>query len=71
MSAEVTPARRVAFEVLRRTFEDGAWTDRAFTATALRDELGGRELAQSRRLAYGSVQRRARVSQPRCSKRFA
>ncbi|HXV53478.1 MAG TPA: RsmB/NOP family class I SAM-dependent RNA methyltransferase [Solirubrobacterales bacterium] len=59
MSAEVTPARRVAFEVLRRTFEDGAWTDRAFTATALRAELGGRELAQSRRLAYGSVQRRA------------
>ena len=29
--SEVTAARRVAYEILRRTFEDGAWTDRAFT----------------------------------------
>ncbi|HEY8001132.1 MAG TPA: RsmB/NOP family class I SAM-dependent RNA methyltransferase [Solirubrobacterales bacterium] len=58
MTAEVTPARRVAYEILRRTFEDGAWTDRAFTAAATRLELSGRELAQARRLAYGSVQRR-------------
>ena len=34
VSAAVTPARRVAYEVLRRTFEDGAWTDRAFAAAA-------------------------------------
>ena len=65
MSAEVTPARRVAFEVLRRTFEDGAWTDRAFTAAAARAELGGRELAQARRLAYGAVQRRGDLRPPR------
>lgn len=58
MSSELTPARRAAYEVLRRTFEDGAWTDRAFTATAARLELSGRELAQARRLAYGAVQRR-------------
>jgi 16S rRNA (cytosine967-C5)-methyltransferase len=55
----ITPARRAAYEVLRRTFEDQAWTDRAFTAAATRMELSGRQLAQSRRLSYGSVQRRA------------
>ena len=59
MTAELTPARRAAYEVVRRTFEDGAWTDRAFTAAAARLELTGRELAQARRLAYGAVQRRA------------
>ena len=58
MSAEVTPARRLAYDILRRTFEDGAWTDRAFTAAAARVELDARERAQARRLAYGSVQRR-------------
>ncbi len=57
--SDVTPARRAAFETIRRTFEDGAWTDRAFAAIAARDELEGRELAQARRLAYGAVQRRA------------
>ena len=56
---DVGVARRVAYEVIRRTFEDGAWTDRAFTAAAARAELGGRDLAQARRLAYGAVQRRA------------
>ena len=54
----VTPARRVAFEVVRRTFEREAWTDRAFAATAAREELDERELASSRRLTYGAVQRR-------------
>lgn len=55
----ITPARRAAYEVIRRTFEDDAWTDRAFTSAATRMELSGRQLAQSRRLAYGAVQRRA------------
>jgi 16S rRNA (cytosine967-C5)-methyltransferase len=55
----ITPPRRAAYEVIRRTFENDAWTDRAFTATATRMELSGRQLAQARRLAYGSVQRRA------------
>lgn len=53
-----TADRRAAYEVLRRTFEDGAWTDRAFAAVAGRLELEGRELARARRLAYGAVQRR-------------
>lgn len=59
IAAGVTPARRAAYEALRRTFDDDAWTDRAFTAIAARLALDGRELARARRLAYGSVQRRA------------
>ena len=58
-AAGITPARRAAYEVVRRTFEDGAWTDRAFASAATRFELTGRELAHARRLAYGSVQRKA------------
>ena len=54
----ITPARRAAYEVIRRTFEDEAWTDRAFASAATRYELTGRDLAHARRLAYGSVQRK-------------
>ena len=54
----ITPPRRAAYEVIRRTFEDDAWTDRAFGSAASRYELSGRELAQGRRLTYGAVQRR-------------
>jgi 16S rRNA (cytosine967-C5)-methyltransferase len=57
--SDVTAARRVAYEILRRTFEEGAWTDRAFTATATREGLEGRDRAHARRLTYGAVQRRA------------
>lgn len=57
-AAGITAERLAAYEVLRRTFEDGAWTDRAFAATAARHELSGRTLAQARRLTFGSVQRR-------------
>ncbi len=53
-----TPARRAAFEVLRRTFEHGAWADRAFPAAAERHGLAGRDRAQAQRLAFGAVQRR-------------
>jgi 16S rRNA (cytosine967-C5)-methyltransferase len=53
-----SPARRVAFAVLRRTFEDGAYADRALTAEADRAGIAGRELALATRLAYGAVQRR-------------
>lgn len=53
-----TPARRVAYEVLRRTFEHDAWADRAFRSAAERDGLEGRERALAQRLAYGAVQRR-------------
>ncbi len=56
--SEVTAARGLAYEILRRTFEEGAWTDRAFAAAALRRHLDDRELAQARWLAYGAVQRR-------------
>lgn len=56
--AGITAERLAAYEVLRRTFEDGAWTDRAFAATTARHELSGRSLAQARRLTFGSVQRR-------------
>jgi 16S rRNA (cytosine967-C5)-methyltransferase len=51
-------ARRAAFEVIRRTFEHGAWTDRALRSAVRRHRLAGRERAMARRLAYGAVQRR-------------
>ncbi len=51
-------ARGVAFDVVRRTFEEGAYTDLAFAAAARRAGLEDRERAQAQRLAYGAVQRR-------------
>jgi 16S rRNA (cytosine967-C5)-methyltransferase len=54
----IAPARSLAFATLRQTFEDGAFTERAFRAGAERLELAGRERAQAQRLAYGAVQRR-------------
>jgi 16S rRNA (cytosine967-C5)-methyltransferase len=54
----VSPARSLAFAVLRATFEDDAFTERAFRAEADRLGLAGRDRAQAQRLAYGSVQRR-------------
>jgi 16S rRNA (cytosine967-C5)-methyltransferase len=51
----VSPARRAAYEVLLRVFEQGAYADRAFR-TAARD-LDPRERAFAHRLAYGTVQR--------------
>ncbi len=53
-----TPARRAAYETLRRVFEDGAWADRALRSAVSRPGLGGRERAQAQALAYGAVQRR-------------
>ena len=55
----ITEARAVALEVVRETFEDGAFTERAFRAAADSQGLSGRERAQAQRLAYGAVQRRA------------
>ena len=57
----VSHARRAAYEVVRRTFEDGAWTDRAFRATATRHRLEPRERAHAQRLAYGAVQMRRTI----------
>jgi 16S rRNA (cytosine967-C5)-methyltransferase len=54
----IAPARSLAFETIRATFEDGAYTERAFRAGADRLGLDGRERAQAQRLAFGAVQRR-------------
>jgi 16S rRNA (cytosine967-C5)-methyltransferase len=51
----VSPARRAAYEVLLRVFEQGAYADRAFRSAA--EPLDDRERAFAQRLAYGSVQR--------------
>ena len=51
----VSPARRAAYEVLLRVFEQDAYADRVFR-TAARD-LDERERAFAQRLAYGAVQR--------------
>jgi 16S rRNA (cytosine967-C5)-methyltransferase len=56
-SPSVTPARQVAFTVLRRVTEQGAYTDRALHAEAR--DLMGRERAFARQLAFGTVQRLA------------
>jgi 16S rRNA (cytosine967-C5)-methyltransferase len=56
--SSVSPARALAFATLRATFEDDAFTERAFRVEADRLGLDGRERAQAQRLAYGSVQRR-------------
>jgi 16S rRNA (cytosine967-C5)-methyltransferase len=51
----ISPARRVAYEVLLRVFEQDAYADRAFRSAA--EGLDERERAFAQRLAYGSVQR--------------
>jgi 16S rRNA (cytosine967-C5)-methyltransferase len=51
----VSAARRVAYEVLMRVFEQDAYADRVFR-TAARD-LDERERAFAQRLSYGAVQR--------------
>jgi 16S rRNA (cytosine967-C5)-methyltransferase len=51
----ISPARRAAFEVVRRVFEDGAFADRALPAAVA--GLDARDRALAQRLAYGTVQR--------------
>ena len=53
----MTPARRCAYEVVRRVFEQGAYADRAFHACAR--GLSPRDRALAQTIAYGTVQRRA------------
>src|SRR5580692_8503839 len=55
-AATIAPARRCAYTVLRRVFEQGAYADRALTAEAAALEPRDRALAM--RLAYGAVQRK-------------
>jgi len=52
----VTPARRVAYAVIRRVFEQGAYADRALHGEAR--GLDPRERGLAMQLAYGTVQRR-------------
>lgn len=50
-----SPARRAAFRVIRRVFEQEAFADQAFRAEA--EGLDARERAFARQLAFGTVQR--------------
>jgi 16S rRNA (cytosine967-C5)-methyltransferase len=51
----VSPARRAAFEVVRRVFEDEAYADRALPAAV--EGLDAHDRALAQRLVYGTVQR--------------
>ena len=51
----VSPARRAAFETVRRVFEDDAYADLAFRGAV--EGIDPRERALAQRLAYGTVQR--------------
>jgi len=54
-TAAIAPARRCAYTVLRRVFEQGAYADEALRAESR--ELDARDRALAMRLAYGAVQR--------------
>ena len=53
----MSPARRCAYRVIRRVFEEGAYADRALHGEA--GELVPRDRALATTLVYGTVQRRA------------
>jgi 16S rRNA (cytosine967-C5)-methyltransferase len=55
----IAPARRAAFTVVRRVFEDGAYADRALATAAA--GLDARDRALAQRIAYGAVQRRRTI----------
>jgi 16S rRNA (cytosine967-C5)-methyltransferase len=55
----IAPARRAAFTVVRRVFEDGAYADRALASAAA--GLDARDRALAQRIAYGAVQRRRTI----------
>jgi 16S rRNA (cytosine967-C5)-methyltransferase len=54
----IAPARALAFETIRATFEQDAQTERFFRRAADEREMTGRERAQAQRLSFGAVQRR-------------
>ncbi len=54
--APIAPARRCAYSVVRRVFEQGAYADQALQSEAR--ELDARDRALAMRLAYGTIQRR-------------
>ena len=51
----IAPARRVAFDVVLRTFEQDAYADRAFQTAAA--ALDHRDRALAQRIAFGTIQR--------------
>jgi len=51
----IAPARRAAYEVVRRVFEEDAYADRALESAV--STLDARDRALAQRLAYGTVQR--------------
>jgi len=51
----IAPARRAAYEVVRRVFEEDAFADRALGSAV--EGLDQRDRALAQRLAYGTVQR--------------
>jgi len=55
----VSPARAVAYAVLRRVFEQDAWADRVLHGEAGRARLDARDRALATQLTYGAVQRAA------------
>ena len=55
----IAPARRAAFEVVRRVFEDDAYADRALASAVA--GLDDRDRALAQRLAYGTVQRKRTI----------
>ena len=55
----IAPARRAAFEVVRRVFEEDAYADRALAAAVA--GLDERDRALAQRLAYGTVQRKRTI----------
>jgi 16S rRNA (cytosine967-C5)-methyltransferase len=57
----IAPARRLAFETIRATFERDAHTELAFRQAADEAGLEGRERAQAQRLSFGTVQRRGTI----------
>lgn len=57
----IAPARRLAFETIRATFEREAHTELAFRQAADEAGLDGRERAQAQRLSFGAVQRRGTI----------
>ncbi len=57
----ISPARALAYETIRATFERDAHTERAFREAADERGLAGRDRAQAQRLAFGAVQRRGTI----------
>jgi 16S rRNA (cytosine967-C5)-methyltransferase len=53
--SQVAPARRAAYEVVRRVFEDDAYADRVFASVS--EGLDRRDRALAQQIAYGTVQR--------------